>query len=153
MSRRVRQTFESDLNLAPFIDVFVTLVVFVLLSTVFIQLSQLKVFTPGTAPVSDVSAPVGLQMYAELNSEGLKIRLYDLQAQGDLEALAFNGQGFDEKALKEYLQKVEPRKSEIKSLLFKGNTKGRVEETLLVVEAFRKFSPTLNVVILTEAVQ
>ncbi len=153
MSRRVRQSFESELNLAPFIDVFVTLVVFVLLSTVFIQLSQLKVFTPGTEPSSEVFAPVGLQMYAELNAEGLRIRIYDLQAQEDLESFAFNGQVSDEAALKDYLLKVEPRKKEIKSLLFKGNSQGRVEDTLSVVEAFRKFSPHLNVVMLTEAVQ
>lgn len=153
MPRRQRQSFEADLNLAPFIDVFVTLIVFILLSTVFMQFSQLKIFTPGTAAPALADAPAGLQMYAELSANGLKIRLYDLNAQVDLAELAYDGVLENESDFQSYLQKVESRKSEIKSLLLKGNSQGRVAETLYLVEAFRKFSPGLSVVMLTEALQ
>lgn len=153
MSRRARQTFDSDLNLAPFIDVFVTLIVFVLLSTVFIQFSQLKVFTPGTSAPSDAIAPQGLQMYAELRPEGLRVRIYDLKQQLDLEELSFEGSVQAEGQLNNYFSKLEPRKTEIKSILFKGNSSGRVDDTLQLVERFRKFAPRLDVVLLTEAVQ
>jgi len=62
--KRRRDLAQEDLNLTPFIDVFVTLIVFVLLSAVFVRLGTLSFKTPG---LSSAEGPAMAEVKRELS--------------------------------------------------------------------------------------
>lgn len=84
MRRGHRRDLEqsAELNLTAFIDVFVTLIVFLLLSAVFVHLGSLAVKTPqalveGQAPSEHLAAKRELSLLVRVDGESIHTAVYD----------------------------------------------------------------------------
>jgi len=149
MSARKRNNHEAaDLNLTAFVDVFVTLIVFLLLSTIFTQLGSLKVETPGTKTAEAQAADRSKIKFlvAELNNKKISFQLVDGTGKAD-ESLALEIPSNSAEAFKAFEVKLNEKVTSLESIILRVGSSSQYQEALSLVEKLRGTKLTENVVL------
>lgn len=153
-TRKKRLEIDEELNLTAFIDIFVTLIVFLLLSTVFVHLGSISLETPGTLsektkdgidPKREISAWVSVQ------ADGLSIRVYDTGKNS--ERLEFKRKfGWNKIAdFSKMLGRLKSQEGGLTRILFQVSNRTPYKRAIQTLEAIEKAELSRQVVLAAPA--
>lgn len=147
----------EDLNLTPFIDVFVTLIVFLLLTAVFVHLGSLRIQTPGLAknqeqnqsdetPVEAAKQEISLFVLAEANS--IAIRSYSAHEGKERVDLSSSFKGDDaQQQLSQYLKGIQEKNVFVTRVIYQVAAGVRYSTSLSILKTIETAGLTSDVIL------
>jgi biopolymer transport protein ExbD len=145
---------EAELNLVPMLDLFLSLIPFLLISAVFLNYGGLFVEAPSFTPTNTLS------QNESLNPDSQEINLL-FRVDGDQVTVSGYAKGFlakvpevnasfatnDRDGLKQYISKVMNEHKKISSVLFKATPTTKYEQAVVVLNIVKSLKVSSNVVL------
>ncbi len=143
-----------DLNLAPMLDIIVSIVPLLLLSTVFVQVTMVE--SPIPQPVAQAMAndrqdkdkDLSISVYADRNS-GFRVQLSD-DGKSEESKVQLKAGGFDFEGLHEAMIKLKQRYPDTFRFEFHPASNVRYSEIVSVLDAVRNRNSTDPLIYITE---
>lgn len=156
MRRRNRKlNHETELNLVPMLDLFLSLIPFLLMSTVLVSFGGISVEAPSASEASKVTQAneeeVAISVQIEKGRvhilgyrKGFEVKIAQVDAEFDLKDL---------KQIRDYLSGLQKQYSKIKSSLFHASPETRYEDAVAVLNLIRATELSQNLVLAVGVVQ
>jgi biopolymer transport protein ExbD len=154
--RNHKLNHETELNLVPMLDLFLSLIPFLLMSTVFVTFGGIYVEAPATAPVAqeskaDDQKEIALAVKIEKGRvhitgyrKGFESRIEDIHGDFELKDL---------KTIRAYLLDLQKKYSKIRSSLFHASPEVRYEDAVAILNLLRATEISKNLVLAVGAMQ
>lgn len=148
MKRRGGEPREADLNLVPFIDMFVTLILFMLVTVVLVRLGGILVETPAVSEAStqNKEKSQAMQLVIDVDQASILISPYTLNLEQKMTDLEKKFDRKDLAGMKAYLVELKAKASKFDPSLFHGAPElsyEQVSDVLDTVEAAQLGVPTV----------
>lgn len=154
---------ETELNLVPMLDLFLSLIPFLLVSAAFLSYGGLKVETPSFAqnqPVQSEAmpqeAPLKIQeieLALRLDQGQIKFSAYDKGFKNKIAEVSGEFSVHDSAAIKTFLSELTKKYSKINSVLFHASVSSKYEEAVAAINYVRAAKVSQNVVLAVRGVE
>ena len=148
--RRTNNSEENELNVTPFLGIFVTLVSFLLLSSGLVELGVLEVFMPQKSEASSVQqkgATDEIALAFELQSSGLYVSGYDRDLKKDIPEIQMMFSLDKVDLLHGYLKNLKQKYPKVHVSLFRTQPEVNYQKVIEVLDLIQRAQLEAKVVL------
>lgn len=148
---RRKVDLDSDLNLVPMLDLFLSLIPFLLMSTVLASFGGIFVEAPKQGPQAAATAQDSnskkWSLAIAVDKEQIRVSVYEGSFERKLAERDRNFLVTDREAFKAYIQSLKTEATKITSSLFRATSETRYEVAVSVLSALREAEASESLVL------